>query len=58
MHHALGAFLVIAGAVGVPAGLRHQRLEALGIAFAAQIGGALPAGYSRNARAVLIARME
>src|SRR6202041_3342761 len=43
MHHAIGAFLVIAGAVGVPVGLLHQLLEAAGIAFAEQVAGPLPA---------------
>src|SRR5437899_1224848 len=43
VHHALGAFFVIAGAVGIPVGLFHQLLEGLGVAFAEQIAGALPA---------------
>src|SRR6185312_2881684 len=43
MHHALGAFLVIAGAVGIPIGLAHQLGEGLGIALAEQIARALPA---------------
>src|SRR6185312_11699953 len=43
MHHAVGAFLVVAGAVSVPIGLFHQLLEALGIAFAQEIAGTLPA---------------
>src|SRR5947209_17770071 len=43
MHHAIGAFFVIAGTVGVPVGLLHQLLECLRIAFAQQIAGALPA---------------
>ena len=43
MHHAIGAFLVIADAVSVPVGLFHQLLEGLGIALAEQIAGPLPA---------------
>src|SRR6476469_10238104 len=43
MHHAVGAFLVIAGAVGIPVGLFHQLLEGLGVAFAQQVTGPLPA---------------
>src|SRR5215211_6333266 len=43
MHHAVGAFLVVAGAVGIPVGLLHQLLEGLGVAFAEQIAGTLPA---------------
>src|SRR5690348_7447624 len=43
MDHAVGALFVIAGAVGVPVGLRHQLLEALGIALAEQIARPLPA---------------
>src|SRR4051812_6096617 len=42
MHHAVGAFFVISGAVGVPVGLIHQFTESLGIAFAQQITRALP----------------
>src|SRR6185312_16210701 len=45
MHHAVGALLVIAGAVAVPIGLLHQLAEALGIAFAEQVAGALPAEH-------------
>src|SRR5713101_6879700 len=43
MHHAVGAFLVIPGAVAVPIGLLHQLLESLGIAFTKQVAGPLPA---------------
>src|SRR5262249_6400321 len=43
MDHAIGTFLVVAGAVRVPVGLLHQLLEGLGIAFAEEIAGALPA---------------
>src|SRR6185312_9808500 len=42
MHHAVGAFLVIADSVGVPIGLLHQLLEGFGVAFAEQIAGLLP----------------
>ena len=43
MHHAVGALLVIADAVGVPVGVFHQLLEGLGVAFAEQVAGPLPA---------------
>src|SRR6185369_2443325 len=43
MGHAVGAFFVLAGAVAVPVGGRHQFLEGLGVAFAEQIAGLLPA---------------
>ena len=45
MHHAVGAFLVIARAVFVPVRVLHQLLESLGVALAEQIAGALPAEY-------------
>jgi hypothetical protein len=45
MHHAVGAFLVIARPVSVPVGILHQLLEGLGIAFAEQVAGPLPAEY-------------
>src|SRR6478672_7460565 len=45
MHHAVGAFLVIARAVAIPVRVLHQLLEGLGIAFAEQIAGALPAEH-------------
>src|SRR5687768_14136747 len=45
MHHAVGAFLVIADAVGVPVGLFHQRFEGFGIPFAEEIAGPWPAEY-------------
>src|SRR4029077_12189607 len=55
--HAVGAFLVIAGAVAVPLGLFHQFFEGLGVAFAEQITRPLPAehGACRSAtrRAVI-----
>src|SRR5262249_24997004 len=43
MDHAIGAFFVISGAIGVPIGLLHQRLKTGGIPFAEQIAGPLPA---------------
>ena len=43
MNHAIGAFFVIARAVGVPVGLFHQLSEGLGIALSEEIAGALPA---------------
>src|SRR6266851_1981020 len=43
VHHAIGAFLVIAGAVRIPVGLLHQLPEGFRIAFAEQIARALPA---------------
>ena len=43
MHHAVGALLVIAGAVRVPVRLVHQLAKRLRVAFAEQIAGALPA---------------
>ncbi len=43
MHHAVGALLVIAGAVTLPLGLFHQFLEGRDIAFAKEIAGTLPA---------------
>ena len=46
MDHAIGAFFIIAGTVGVPIGLFHQRLERRRIAFAKEIAGTLPAEHS------------
>src|ERR1700730_6705940 len=43
VHHAVGALLVIPGAVGVPVGIFHKLLEGLRIALAEQIAGPLPA---------------
>ena len=43
MRHAVRAFLITAGAVRIPIGRLHQLLERLGIAFAEQIAGFLPA---------------
>src|SRR6516164_9272247 len=40
---AVGSFFVLAGAVAVPVRRLHQFLEALGVAFAEQITGLLPA---------------
>src|SRR6185436_15726090 len=45
MHHAIGALLIIADAVGIPVGGLHQLLEGLGIAFADQVAGLLPAEH-------------
>src|SRR5471030_1734209 len=64
MDHAIGAFLVVAGAVGIPVGLVHQLLEGFGVALAEQIAGALPAEVvarrvaPRRAMVFLIARKE
>src|SRR3546814_7706442 len=43
--HAVGALLVVAGAVALPLGLRHQRLEARCIALVQQVAGPLPAEH-------------
>ena len=43
MRHAVRALFVAAGAVGIPVGGLHQLLEGLGVAFAEQIAGLLPA---------------
>src|SRR5208283_1748064 len=43
MDHAVGAFFVISGAIGVPVGLLHQLLEARRIAFTEKITRPLPA---------------
>src|SRR5215469_17559949 len=43
MHHAVGAFLVIARAVGIPIRLFHQLLEAVGVPLAEQVARPLPA---------------
>ena len=43
MNHAVGAFFVIADAVGVPVRFFHQLTEGFRIAFAQKITGALPA---------------
>src|SRR5580698_4886812 len=64
MGHAVGALLVLAGAVGFPVRGVHQFLEGLGIAFAEQIAGLLPAEdvarrhAPRGAFIVLVAREE
>src|SRR6266446_8105822 len=42
VHHAVGALLVIPGAVSVPVGIFHKLLEGLRIALAEQIAGPLP----------------
>src|SRR6266404_4085833 len=43
VHHAVGALLVIPGAVGVPIGIFHKLLEGLRIALSEKIAGPLPA---------------
>jgi len=43
MRHAVRAFFVAAGAVGVPVGGLHQFRERLGVAFAEQVARLLPA---------------
>src|SRR5260370_9963995 len=43
MRNAVGFLLVLAGAVALPVRRLHQLLEGLGIAFAEQIAGLLPA---------------
>src|SRR5208282_3447432 len=64
MHHAVGAFLVIARPVLVPVGRLHELLEAPRIAFAEEIAGALPAEHvarrvaPRGAVVLLIAGEE
>src|SRR3981189_3308720 len=64
MGHAVGAFLVLAGAVAFPVRRLHQFLEGLGIALAEQITGLLPAENVAcrhapwGAFVVLIAREE
>src|SRR5690349_22214089 len=45
MDHALGALLVVADAVSVPVSGLHQLLEGLGVAFAEQVAGLLPAEH-------------
>src|SRR5262249_47823921 len=42
VHHAIGALLVIAGAVRIPVRLFHQLAKAARIAFAEQVAGTLP----------------
>src|ERR1700694_2767288 len=64
MNHAIGAFRIISGAVGIPIRFLHQLAEGLGIALAEQIAGALPtehgAGRIAPGRAMvfLIPRQE
>src|SRR5271170_1758 len=64
VHHAIGAFFVIAGPVGIPIGFLHQRLEGFGIAFAEQVTGTLPAEIGarrvapRGATIGLVARQK
>src|SRR5437773_9728496 len=42
MGHAVGAFFIAAGAVGIPVGRLHRLLETRRIAFAEQVAGLLP----------------
>src|SRR6476646_5959288 len=64
MHHAIGAFLVVASPIFVPRGVLNQLLEGLRVAFAEQIAGALPAEHGagwvppRSAVIALIAGEE
>ncbi len=64
MSHTVRALLVLAGAVGFPVRGVHQLLEGLGIAFAEQIAGLLPAknvarGHApRRALVLLVAGEE
>src|SRR5260370_21999780 len=64
VHHAIGAFLVIAGAVRIPVGLLHQLSEGFGVAFAEQVARALPAEIiarrvaPRGAMVRLVARQK
>src|SRR3954468_16844146 len=64
MDHAVGALLVVAGAVGVPIGVVHQLLEGLGVTFAEQVAGLLPAEHRarrvapRRAVVLLVAGQE
>src|SRR5687767_1135464 len=43
MHHAVGALLVLARAVGIPVGRLHQFLETRCIALSHEVAGLLPA---------------
>src|SRR4029434_3734385 len=43
MDHAVGALLVVAGAVSIPLGLVHQLIEGSCVALAEQVAGLLPA---------------
>src|SRR3954447_11727965 len=64
VHHAVGAFLVIADAVLVPIGVFHQLLEGFRVPFAEQVAGLLPAEDAaqrhapRRAFVGLVAREE
>ena len=64
MGHAVGAFLIAAGAVAVPVGALHELLEGLGVAFAEQVARPLPAEHvagriaPRRALILLIAGEE
>src|SRR5262249_28679954 len=64
VNHAIGAFRVVSGAVGIPVRLLHQLAEGLGIAFAEQVAGALPTEHRaggiapRRAMGLLVAGQE
>src|SRR5947209_8194884 len=64
MRHAIGALLILAGAVGIPIGGVHQLLEGLGVALAQQVAGFLPAEdvarrhSPRRAFVILVAGQE
>ena len=64
MDHAVGALLIVAGAVCVPVGLFHQLPEGLGITFAEKITRSLPPKHGagrvapRSAGVALIAGQE
>src|SRR5882762_2951062 len=64
MRHAVGTLLVLAGPVGLPVRRLHQLLEGLGVAFAEQVTGLLPAENvacrhaPRRALVILVARKE
>src|SRR5207248_120870 len=62
--HAIGAFRIVSGAVGIPIGFLHELAEGLGITLAEQIAGALPAEHGAGgiapgrAMVLLIPRQE
>src|SRR5690348_15190000 len=64
MDHAVGALLIVAGAVLVPLGGLHQLPERLGVALAQQVAGPLPAEHvarglaPRRASVALVAGEE
>ncbi len=62
--HAIGAFRIVSGAVGIPIRFLHQLAEGLGITLAEQIAGALPPEHGTGriapgrAMVLLIPRQE